>query len=224
MKPLSPKSLEKKYAELGLPKAKTDLLHDYFLCFANLYGMLEMREAWDVFKHFEGNKIHKKDFVAFSGIVQREPDLPYSILELNEVYAEEPAGMSDMRLIVNNDLIGFGYNKFSHIYHLADSSADKPLWLPDSKEELFAFTTDQFYLSPEGKNMAEFLSKLKTDGVFKNYDGKPLGEILDIYGNPVKGKPLSDFVFYTHDEQFTIGYFKSEAKKETLRRLFKKRR
>ena len=79
MKPLSPKSLEKKYAELGLPKAKTDLLHDYFLCFANLYGMLEVREAWNVFKHFEGNKIRKKDFIAFSGIVQREPDLPYSI-------------------------------------------------------------------------------------------------------------------------------------------------
>ena len=221
MKPLSPKSLEKKYAELGLPKAKTDLLHDYFLCFANLYGMLEMREAWDVFKHFEGNKIRKKDFIAFSGIVQREPDLSYTILELNEVYANEPAGMSDMRLIVNNDLIGFGYNKFSRIYVLADLSADKPFWLPDSKEELFAFMTDQFYLSPEGKKMAEFLSKLKTDGVFKKYDGTPLGEILDIDGNPVKGKHLSDFVFYTHDEQFAIDYYKSEAKKKMLRRLYK---
>ena len=187
MKPLSPKSLEKKYAELGLPKAKTDLLHDYFLCFANLYGMLEVREAWNVFKHFEGNKIRKKDFIAFSGIVQREPDLPYTILELNEVYADEPAGMSDMRLIVNNDLIGLGYRKYVRIYHLADSSADKP-----------------------------------TDGVFKNYDGKPKGEILDIDGNPVKGKYLSDFVFYTHDEQFVIDYYKSEAKKEALRRLYKK--
>ena len=221
MKPLSQKTLEKKYAELGLPKAKTDLLHDYFLCFANLYGVLVVREAWNVFKHFEGNKIRKKDFIAFSGIVQREPDLPYSILELNELFPDEPAGMSDMRLIVNNDLIGFGYNKFSRIYVLADLSADKPIWLPDSKEELFAFMTDQFYLSPEGKKMAEFLSKLKTDGVFKNYDGKPKGEILDIDGNPVKGKCLSDFVFYTHDEQFAIDYYKSEAKKEALRRLYK---
>ena len=85
-----------------MPKSKTDLLHDYFLCFANLYGVLVVREAWNVFKHFEGNKIRKKDFIAFSGIVQREPDLPYTILELNEVYADEPAGMSDMRLIVTN--------------------------------------------------------------------------------------------------------------------------
>ena len=69
--------------------------------------------------------------------------------------------------------------------------------------------------------MAEFLSKLKTDGVFKNYKGKPLGEILDVDGNPVKGKHLSDFVFFTHDEQFAIDYYKSEAKKEALRRLYK---
>ena len=72
MKPLSPKTLERKYADLGLSKAKIDLLRNYFLCFANLYGMLEVREAWDVFKHYEGNKIRKKDFIAFSGIVQRE--------------------------------------------------------------------------------------------------------------------------------------------------------
>ena len=102
MKPLSPKTLERKYAELGLSKAKIDLLRNYFLCFANLYGMLEVREAWDVFKHYEGNKIRKKDFIAFSGIVQREPDLPFSVLELNEVFTDEPAGKPDMRLIVNN--------------------------------------------------------------------------------------------------------------------------
>lgn len=40
MKPLSPKTLERKYAELGLSKAKIDLLRNYFLCFANLYGIL----------------------------------------------------------------------------------------------------------------------------------------------------------------------------------------
>ena len=198
MKPLSPKTLERKYAELGLSKAKIDLLRNYFLCFANLYGMLEVREAWDVFKHYEGNKIRKKDFIAFSGIVQREPDLPFSVLELNEVFTDEPAGKPDMRLIVNN----------------------KPLWLPDSKDELFEFHIDRFYLSEEGKKMAEFLSDLKSDGVFKMHGGKT-AEIRDIEDNPVKGKRLSDFVFYTHLEQFEIDYYKSESKKETLRQLFK---
>ena len=143
MKPLSPKTLERKYAELGLSKAKIDLLRNYFLCFANLYGMLEVREAWDVFKHYEGNKIRKKDFIAFSGIVQREPDLPFSVLELNEVFTDEPAGKPDMRLIVNNDLIGLGYGKYEQIYRLSDVAVDKPLWLPDSKDELFEFHIDR---------------------------------------------------------------------------------
>lgn len=220
MKPLSPKTLERKYAELGLSKAKIDLLRNYFLCFANLYGMLEVREAWDVFKHYEGNKIRKKDFIAFSGIVQREPDLPFSVLELNEVFTDEPAGKPDMRLIVNNDLIGLGYGKYEQIYRLSDVAVDKPLWLPDSKDELFEFHIDRFYLSEEGKKMAEFLSDLKSDGVFKMHGGKT-AEIRDIEDNPIKGKRLSDFVFYTHLEQFEIDYYKSESKKETLRQLFK---
>ena len=131
---------------------------------------------------------------------QREPDLPFSVLELNEVFTDEPAGKPDMRLIVNNDLIGLGYGKYEQIYRLSDVAVDKPLWLPDSKDELFEFHIDRFYLSEEGKKMAEFLSDLKSDGVFKM---------------------LSDFVFYTHLEQFEIDYYKSESKKETLRQLFK---
>ena len=52
MKPLSPKTLAKKYAELGLSQDKIDLLHDYFLCFSNLYGVISVEEAWNVFRVF----------------------------------------------------------------------------------------------------------------------------------------------------------------------------
>ena len=61
MKPLSPKTLAKKYAELGLSQARLDLLHDYFLCFSNLYGVISVGEAWNVFRHYEGiNGLHKR--------------------------------------------------------------------------------------------------------------------------------------------------------------------
>ena len=222
MKPLSPKTLERKYAELGLSKAKIDLLRNYFLCCANLYGMLEVREAWDVFKHYEGNKIRKKNFIAFSGIVQREPALPFSVLDLNEVYTAEPAGMSDRRLIVNNDLIGMGYGKYEQIYRLSDLAVDKPIWLPEAKDELFEYKVDRFYLSEEGKKMTAFLSNLKSTGIFKTYGNDSSGEIQDIDGNPVKGKRLSDFIIYTQIEQVDINYYKSEYKKEALRHLYKK--
>ena len=57
-------------------------MHDYYNCFANLYGVIMVKEAWDIFRHYEGiGLIHKKDFIAFSGIVQREPGHLYSIFE-----------------------------------------------------------------------------------------------------------------------------------------------
>ena len=114
MKPLSQKTLEKKYAELGLSQKNIALLHDYYNCFANLYGIIMVKEAWDIFRHYEGvGLLHKKDFVAFSGIVQREAGHLYTILELKEVYSEETSQAPADRLIVHNDLICPGYGKHS---------------------------------------------------------------------------------------------------------------
>lgn len=64
-KPLSPKTLEKRYAELGLSDEKLQLLHTFFRCASNFYGVLPVPHAWQVFKHYEGLRVHKKDFVAF---------------------------------------------------------------------------------------------------------------------------------------------------------------
>lgn len=222
MKPLSPKALEKKYAELGLPKEKLSLLHDYYRCFANLYGVITVREAWDVFKHYEGlGLLHKKDFVAFSGVVQREPGLPYSVLEMKEVYTEETTDNPADRLIVNNSLIGSGHMKYRLIYNTEAHQNGKPYYLPEDKAGLMYYTEDRFYQTEAGRRTVQFLSKLKTDGQFKDYYGNPCGEIMDIDGNPAAGKRLFDFIFYTQDEQFDIEYHKAERKKERLREEYK---
>ena len=218
MKTLSQKTLEKEYAELGLPRETLDLLHDYFLCFSNFYGVISVRDAWNVFKNYEGiNLLHKKDFAAFSGIVRREPGHPYSVLELKEVYTDETTEDPLERLIVNNRLIGDGYGKYSLLYNTVDRQQEKPYYLPADKSSFLANIEDRFYLSPDGKQMVRFLGKLKTDGKYKDYDGVPRGDLLDLDGNTVAGKCLSDFLFYTYDEQSDIDYFKSEAKKERLR-------
>lgn len=91
-KPLSPKTLEKRYAELGLSDEKLQLLHTFFRCASNFYGVLPVSHAWQVFKHYEGLRVHKKDFVAFSGVAQRDASLPYAIYELRELYSDEPGG------------------------------------------------------------------------------------------------------------------------------------
>lgn len=218
-KPLSQKTIEKKYSELGLPKVTIERLHTYFLCFANLYGVISLREAWEIFKKYEGLSVRKKDFVAFSGIVQREAGHPYSILELREVFGGEDSDDPQERLITNNKLILHYSNKYVYIYALNRRQAGKPIYLPD-KQFFLSFTQDRFYMTPEGQRMKAFIEGLKTDGIFRNLSGEPNGKILDINGRPVAGKKLSDFIFYTDFEQFDIDYAKQESKKQNLRNMY----
>lgn len=217
MKPLSQKTLDKKYAELGLSKDKLDLLHLYFRCICNLYGVLTVQEAWGVFKHYEGSScVRKKDFIAFSGIVQREAGHPYTIYEMKEIYRAEDSDAPEDRLIVNNRLLIGGYYRFLRIYTTVEQQNDKPIYLPE-KSEFFTFEQDQFYLSSVGQNMKSFIEHLKTSGFEKGYGNTPKRDILDLDGNPVAGKRLSDFIFYTSSERGEIDYVKSEVKKQNLR-------
>ena len=223
MRPLSEKTLNKLYAELGLPKEKTDLLHDYFLCFANLYGVIDVRDAWKVFLHYEGaGVVRKKDFVAFSGIAQREPGHPYSILELREVYRAETSVDPADRLIVNNRLILPGHGKYTLIYNTMEHQCGKSFYMPEEKREFLSYVEDRFFLSPEGEKMVRFLGRLKTSGKRKGFDGKVKGAILDVDGKPVAGKCLRDFVFYAYEEQFEINFARSETTKERFRSMFRK--
>ena len=81
-KPLSAKSIEKLFASWD-PHV-VDVLHTYYEAFANLYGVVQLKDAWKVFKCFEP-KIHKQQFLDFSAIVRRE-DVTYFIFEVNEIY------------------------------------------------------------------------------------------------------------------------------------------
>lgn len=221
MKPLSKKTLDKRYAELGLPAAKVDLLHTYFRCFANLYGIITVHDAWEVFKHYEGsNTVRRKDFYAFSGIVQREADNPFSVFELKEVYSGEESEKPEDRLVVNNKLVLSGYYRFIYIYATVERQGYKPWFMPE-KEVFLCFSEAQFYLTAVGKQMRRMIEGLKTSGIGKNHKGDPTAELKDIDGKPVTGKRLADFVFYTSDEQFDIGYAKSEAKKQRLRNEYR---
>ena len=78
------------------------------------------------------------------------------------------------------------------------------------------FTEDQFYLTPQGLDMAAFFKNLRTGGTLRNFDGKATGALLDIYGNPVAGKRLSDFLYRTELDQFKIDHGKRESEKRRL--------
>lgn len=74
-------------------------------------------------------------------------------------------------------------------------------------------------LRPQGLDMAAFFKNLRTGGTLRNFDGKATGALLDIYGNPVAGKRLSDFLYRTELDQFKIDHGKCESKKRRLERF-----
>ena len=221
MKALAPKTLEKMYADLGLSREKVDLLHTYYRCFANLYGVIFVKDAWNVFRHYEGFHVRKKDFVAFSGIVQREPGLPYSVFELKEIYRNETSIDPAERIIVDNRMLEYGYYRFINVYQTFKRQAGKPYFLPDDRASFVLHAEDQFFLTPEGQAIVRFLSKLKTRGSTKSRYNKPTGELKDMTGHPVAGKRLGEFICYTPYELFDIGDCKNEARKEKLRQKYR---
>ena len=155
-KPLSPKTLEKRYAELGLSDEKLQLLHTFFRCASNFYGVLPVSHAWQVFKHYEGLRVHKKDFVAFSGVAQRDASLPYASYELRELYSDEPWGDPLDRAIVNKDMVMHGYYRFLYVYNTLENQRCQSFLVPD-QEIFLSFAEDRFYLTPQGKAMVDFL-------------------------------------------------------------------
>lgn len=218
---LLPKTIAKKYAEAGLSQAKVDLLHKYFRCFSNLYGVISVGEAWGIFRHYEGiGLVRKREFIAFSGIVKREADQPFAVHELKEVYTGETTEDPVERLIVNREMILHGYHRFIYVYCTQRRQCGKEWYLPE-KADFFAFEQDRFYKTEVGRRMRDWVNALKTTGMYLDMDGKPKGEILDVDGNRVAGKKLTDFVFYTDYEMFDIDYTKRETAKEVLRREYR---
>lgn len=197
-----------------------ELLHTYFRCFANLYGVISINDAWRIFKSYEGaRKVKKADFIGFSGIAQREAGHNYSIFELKEIYSDEETDDPCERLLVNNELILYGYHRFILVQCTVDRQDNKPLYFPD-KQIFMTFEEDRFYLTSAGKKMKDFVEGLKTNGVARDFHGKPDGEITDINGVKVKGKRLRDFVFFTRFEVFDFDYYKSESTRQKLREKY----
>ncbi len=219
-KPLSVKSLEKKYAQLGLSEAKLQTLHRYFNAFAHLYGCLEIEGAWEIFKHYEGAAtVRKKDFVAFAGVAQRQADLAYYVADINEIYsAEKPE--PENRLLVHKDLISIGYGKYHRVYRLEHGRADFPPYLPP-KQELLSFVQDPFYATEPGKAFAGYISALRCCGKGREKDGKEY-RLTDCDGQSVKGKRLDSITVITREEQFDLDYYAKAASYPALLQKFRR--
>ena len=185
-KPLSQKSIDKLFASWD-PRV-VEVLHNYYKAFSELFGSIQLNEAWKILKRLEPN-IQKKQFIDFSSVVRRE-DVPYRIFEIDELYCDETRHEA-ARFIVNNELISDGYYKFQKIYALHELQCGKPYY--DKPDLLEVAAHPRF-----DKELISFINNMKfTKG-------------------EQKGKRFCDAVFLTKFEEFEVEYYKSETKKQKV--------
>ncbi len=184
-KPLSQKSIQKMLE--GWNPETVDKLHDYYTAFSNLYGVIMLSDAWKIMKQYEP-KMRKKEFMDFSSIARRE-DLPYYILEIDELYCDEPRVSDAQRFIINKALISNGYYRFNSVYMLIEMQLDKPFYRPD---KLTDFTENAD--SRQWNALCDYIRNIKT-------------------GNGIR---LSDLVFLNEWDKLDLEYYKSQRKKDEI--------
>lgn len=196
-KPLSEKSLQKMYTQVGINEKNRGFLHQFFLAAANLYGAVYVRDLWGIYKEYAScsgyPKLHRKDFISFSAIARRE-NLPYYVLEIDEIYSEEPRKELD-RCVVLKTIVGEGYGKFTVLYKLQELQWDKPYYLP---EDLLSYIEPQ--INEEEKELQCFLDNLRVEAT----------QSEDRYGKKYEcehtGKCLNEFEFLNSHERFEVEY------------------
>ena len=185
-KPLSQKNIDKLFD--GWDERTVATLHKYFEAFANLYGSIQLKDAWKVFKLFEP-KIHKKQFIEFSSIARRE-NVPYYVFEIDEIYSDERR-IDTERFIVHKSLVSTGYGKMLRVYELQEMQLNKPYY---AKNDLLSVAENRF-----------------NDAEIRNFIDN-----MQFTVDKHEGKLFTEAVFLTYDEQFDLDYYKSQAVKDKI--------
>ena len=124
------------YRAIPLTDNKSRLLRKYFNAMANLYGIITLREALAVIRHFSPRTpLTDEEFLAFAEIARHECE-EYWILGLEELYIDAPVSNPLDREIIHLLL----FDSEDDRYHATlRNQADKSLYLPESKEALLAY-------------------------------------------------------------------------------------
>ena len=143
------------YRAIPLTDNKSRLLRKYFNAMANLYGIITLREALAVIRHFSPRTpLTDEEFLAFAEIARHECE-EYWILGLEELYIDAPVSDPLDREIIHLLL----FDSEDDRYHATLRNQEgKPLYLPESKESLLAY--DRLFdidPTPQQKAFSDFL-------------------------------------------------------------------
>lgn len=208
-KPLLPKTLERKYKEAGIGPKKREFLHQFFSAAAIWYGVVQVRDLWEVYRLYTSMetipKLQRKDLVNFSAIVRREEEAPYYVYEIDELYSEEPRKDLE-RFVVNKEVTKYhgNNNRIMPLYDLLENRFDKPFYIPEHFSE---------FLDPKPpkieKEFREFLGDLevtRSQTVIRRESSHP-----QIVPCEHKGEKLRDFDFLDHIERFNYEWLSGDS-------------
>lgn len=207
-KPLSEKTLRKKYEEAHISGDVREFLHNFFAACANLYGTVDINEIWEIYRELKDDfpRIHKTDLVRFSAIARREKN-PYYIYEVEELYSEEPHNDFERQLI-NSALVRNGYTKLFYFYQLIKSRSSVPFYIPD---DLLSYAQGGY--TKTDLEFLRFLSGLTSSAETCTYG---LGKSIP---NVNRGKKLGEFSFLNALERYYLEYYE---KKPSMAETFMK--
>ena len=217
-KPLSSKSLDRLYRESGVSTDNIAFIRTLCTAAANLYGVIHAIDLWHVYKELsektEVPVFRRKEMYQVLHILRRE-EVPFVVLEFDEVYSEEPREDKHM-ILVSKEVVLTGYYRYQLIYELERISYGKPFYVPEDlleyaepredlretklirwfsnlkcteKEYEDKFSKKIFPCQYTGKRLGEFSYISRFDNYQLRYER---GEIEGRKGNPKKAKELEE--------------------------------
>lgn len=145
------------YRDLPLSQNVITLLTRYFDAFANLYMIIPLRKALEIYNS-QNPPLDEGVFLQFADILRHE-DQHFYIMGEDEVYADvhELAKPID-RLIIHESLLIIGPDDFAETQRL---QGDKPYYVPD-KQALLKYADDLYFeKGSEFTALMDFFRKVK---------------------------------------------------------------
>lgn len=200
-KPLSTKTLERQYSALGLSEQTLGVLRGFFVVCSKLYGAIDMGEVWEVYKVLNNTQgfpaLRRRNLLEFASVARRDVSVPYYVLEINEIYRDEPVADSK-KMIVNKELVGFDTSKYYDVITIDEKAYGKPPYIPDN-----FLSWNGPPKTDEEKALLNFLGNLRVSA-----------KEVEVYGYMVKcehvGEKLKDFVFESEIYRIAYKWFSGE--------------
>lgn len=149
------RKLNAMYREIPLKDTTSRLLRKYFNAFANLYGIVPLRKAWEIISNQNPTLVSKKEFFAFVEIARHECE-GYCILKESELYLDgKPTGRLDWRIVK----VMLLYDESDALYHLEMYQDGKDYFIPPKTELLRYRDVSYCEPTPQANRMREFLSE-----------------------------------------------------------------